>query len=58
MCPAIEEQAKKAESAEEMADIYLTERINEGLPVKSATECAAELSEKLTGFGLRAFTAK
>lgn len=49
VCPAIEEQAKKAESAEEMADIYLTERINEGLPVKSATECAAELSEKLDG---------
>ena len=43
------EQAKKAESAEEMADIYLTERINEGLPVKSATECAAELSAKLDG---------
>lgn len=49
VCPAIEEQAKKAESAEEMADIYLTERINEGLPVKSATECAAELSAKLDG---------
>ena len=49
VCPAIEEQAKKAESAEEMADIYLTERINEGLSVKSATECAAELSEKLDG---------
>lgn len=49
VCPAIEEQTKKAESAEEMADIYLTERINEGLPVKSATECAAELSAKLDG---------
>ncbi len=49
VCPAIEEQAKKAESAEEMADIYLTERINEGLPIKSATECAAELSAKLDG---------
>ena len=49
VCPAIEEQAKKSESAEEMADIYLTERINEGLPVKSATECAAELSAKLDG---------
>ena len=49
VCPAIEEQAKKAESAEELADIYLTERINEGLPVKSATECAAELSAKLDG---------